>query len=79
MQAKPRVKYGRPADAKYKVTVELVGVDKFTVGYNGKPTLGGKRFCAVFVDYATPHVKMCLNKTKAQRLQMFRNYIGWAA
>ena len=39
MQAKSRVSYGRPADTEYKVPGELVGVDTFTVGYNGKPTL----------------------------------------
>ena len=79
VQAKSRVKYGRPAYTVYKVPAELVGVDTFTVGYSGKPTLGGKRFCTVFVDYATRHVKIYLHKTKTQRLHMFRNYIGWAA
>ena len=73
------MKYGRPADTEYKVPGELVGVDTFTVGYNGKLTLGGKRFCTVFVDYATRHVKIYLYTTMAQRLHMFRNYIGWAA
>ena len=75
---------GKKHDGSYKLLddaslnddpgMRCVGVDTFTVGYNGKPTLRGKRFCTVFVVYATRHEKIYLHKTKAQRLQMFRIY-----
>jgi hypothetical protein len=78
VSGKIQSEYGRPADAEYKVQGQLVGVDTFNVGYKGKPTIEGKRLCTVIVDYATQHVKN-FYKTKTQRLQMFRNFIGWAA
>ena len=54
-QGKARVQHGRPAASDYTISGHLVGVDTFTIGYKGTPTLGGKRFCIVFVDFASRH------------------------